>query len=477
MRALAARLPFKLPLPTSPKLPIALFVLALFWTLGPRTLDAPRGAGGDHDHDLDQAGVPTVATTLERLARLPFLKPAGPAAAKLSPQERQEKETLATPPDLVLGPDDADRFCAHYHLQRHNASAWVPETRRPTTPRGPYHRRIYDLLLLTPTTSADMLQLRLASLYPYVDYFVLLEAPPAPATAGSPAAPPPGQGGPPVRRRAVGDDEEEEEEEGGLGDGAPPPLFSPDGEQQQQQDAPPSLLDRIWDTQLRAYHPKLIRHSLSQHSHDFKTGLDWTATTRNALYTRVIPLLNGQRAVRPGDVLLVADAEELVRPVAMKTLRNCDIPDRTTIHTRKYWYSYQWMQVARPGVTRYPEEPAPGAEGEQPQPQQLPLEDRARMLAAAAARRRLAAVGNEWWPHPQATVYRGAETVFPDDLRRNRKMDQYVFGDGGWTCHLCYPTIAETLLKLGDEEVIWFDGPRWKAAGRIVDRAMNGVEL
>lgn len=426
MRALAAKLPFKVPFSSNPKVPIALFVLVLIWTVGPNSLNAPQRYGDD---DL---GVHTVST-FEKLTRLPLLNPR-PAA-----KQEVERDNLATPPGLVLDPEDAEAFCSHYHLQRHNASAWMPPTRRPTQ-RGPNQRRIYDLLLVAPTTSADMLELRLASLYPYVDYFVLLEAPPPPPAPDAAADPYLIQGGPPVRRRAL------------EGEGSQPES--------------PSILDKIWDKRLRAYHPKLIRHSLSQHSHDYKTGLDWTATTRNALYTRVIPLLNGQKKVQPGDVLLVSDPEELVRPVALKMLRNCDIPERTTITTRKYWYSFQWMQIDSPGVTRNLNEPAPGQEGP---------EEKARKIAAASRRRPNA--GNEWWPHPQATVYRGAETVFPDDLRRNRKMDQYVFGDGGWTCHLCYPTITETLFKLGDEDVIWFDGPRWKAAGRIVDRAMNGVEL
>lgn len=427
MRELAARLPFKVPFANNPKLAIALLVLVAIWTIGPKTADAPF--------------------TFERLARLPFFTAANNNNNKLSALQELQKDSLVTPPDLVLGPEAADTFCSRYHLQRHNASAWMPPppAHRPAQ-RRPSQRRIYDLLLISPTTSADMIELRLASLYPYVDYFVLLEAPPPPPT---PDTPPPVQGGPPVRRRAAVE---------GPADGS---------QQQQQQQDTPSLLDRIWDRQLRAYHPKLIRHSLSQHSHDYKTGLDWTATTRNALYTRVIPLLNGQRKVQPGDVLLVSDAEELVRPVAMKMLRNCDIPDRTTISTRKYWYSFQWMQIDSPGVTRSFDPPVEGAP-EAP-------EDKARRIAAASRKRPNA--GNEWWPHPQATVYRGADTIFPDDLRRNRNKDQYVFGDGGWTCHLCYPTITETLFKLGDEDVIWFDGPRWKAAGRVVDRAMNGVEL
>ncbi|PSR97120.1 hypothetical protein BD289DRAFT_335040, partial [Coniella lustricola] len=250
-------------------------------------------------------------------------------------------------------------------------------------------RRIYDLLLITPTTSSEMLELRLASMYAYVDYFILLEVPPSPA--------------------------------------------SPTPE-------PPTLLDVLWN-RLRPYHSRLIRHTLSQHSHDFKTGLDYTATTRNALYTRVIPLLTGAQKVRLGDVLLISDVEELVRPVTLSVLRNCHVPERTTVRTRKYWYSFQWMKIDGLGTT--PPSPLTGP----------------------------------WWPHPQATVFQGADTILPDDLRKQRSQDEYVFGDGGWTCHLCYASISETLAKMGEAGVIWFDGPKWKAAGRVVLRMMKGIDM
>ncbi|KAF3760132.1 family 17 glycosyltransferase, partial [Cryphonectria parasitica EP155] len=250
-------------------------------------------------------------------------------------------------------------------------------------------RRIYDLLVVTSETSADLLEFRLASMYQHIDYFIILETP-SPAKA---------------------------EDSGSSDPSAPPPSIDP-----------PTLLDRIWTSRLSSYHAKIIRHTLSQHAYDFKHGLDHAATTRNAIFTRVIPLLTGAQKVQLGDVLLISDVEEVLRPVTTRVLRNCDIPERTTVRTRRYWYSYHEK-------------------------------------------------GNEWWPHPQATVYQGADTILPDDLRKQRSLDEYVFGDGGWTCHLCYPTISETLVKLGEGGVIWHDGPRWKAAGRVVSKVMKGIDL
>lgn len=418
LRALAARSPLKLSLTPRTKALIAALTLILVWVIGPR-LEFPQ-------HQVTDDDLEAVAPALEDPASLSFL----PSLISRPPKEDKDKADLRTPPGQVLTFADAEVFCRPYHLEPYNASAPLTSFAHARYATPPL-RRIYDLLIVTPTTSADVLRLRLASIYQYVDYVVLLEAPFIPTTKN-----PASSGAEPEPLSAT-------------------PLEAP------------SILDEIWTSHLAAYQSKIIRHTLSQHSHDFKTGLDYAATTRNALYTRVIPLLTGKQKVQLGDVLLISDVEELVRPVALKVLRNCQIPERTTIRTRKYWYSYQWMKVGGRGAT-------PGfdvAESEAPKPEELSPE----MKVALA--RRAAMSGDEWWPHPQATVYQGADTILPDDLRRHRELDQYVLGDGGWTCYLCYPTITELLAKIGEMGVIWSSGPRWKGAGRVVDRVAKGVNM
>ncbi|KAJ4423537.1 hypothetical protein N0V82_001862 [Gnomoniopsis sp. IMI 355080] len=392
LRALAASLPVKSPLrvPLTPRSRalLAAVALVLVWIIGPRTGFRQNTDTGDPDDTLfPQSSV----SIIEEVKTGPFVS---------AHQKDRDLARIPTASDQVLSYSDAEKLCFRFHLEPHNNSAPVglgKHAQHVTTPR-----RIYDLLLITPTTTADMLELHLASMYPYVEYFIMLEAPS-------------------IEKKASADPSRESLS------GAP-------------RIEAPSLLDKIWKDRLSAYHARIIRHSLSQHSHDFKDGLDHEMTTRNAFYTRVIPLLTGKQRVEPGDVLLISDVEELVRPVTMKILRNCAIPERTTIRTRKYWYSYQYMKIS-------------SRAGQELQ------------------------VGNEWWPHPQATVYTGADTILPADLRKHRGQDQYTFADGGWTCYLCDRTITETLAKLNKSGVIWADGPRWKAAGRVVDRVMNGVDL
>lgn len=416
--AIATRASLKLPPGNTPKVVIAVVALILCWTIGPRT--------GFRHHAADD-DLATTEPALEGLRNPPFINPHSSENGKQKAKEKEkDKGDLRVSSDQQLSFAEAEKFCYHYHLQPYNSSNTAKGHYQHASPPG---RRVYDLLVISTTTSADMLELRLASMYQYVDYFIMLEAP-----------------------SVTSKDHAGHANEPSSLTGAPV--------------EPPSPLDKIWTSRLSSYQAKIIRHSLSQHSHDFKDGLDHTATTRNALYTRVIPLLTGSQKVQPGDILLVSDVEELVRPVAMKVLRNCDIPERTTVRTRKYWYSYQWMKVDGRGATPDPQA-AEHRESEDGGVDRKPVHPWLRKDG----------MGNEWWPHPQVTVYQGAETLLPDDLRRNRDLDQYVLGDGGWTCYLCYPTITETLGRIGEMGIIWHDGPRWKAAGRVVDRVAKGIDM
>lgn len=443
LRALAARSPLRLSLSLTPrsKALIAALTLVLVWIVGPRMHFQHHVAEDDLHVSVEPA--------LEELStfRLPFVKSRPPQKDEhLKDLDGAGHADLDTPPDQTLSLSDADKFCSRYHLEPHNASAALAplqHAQRAQHAASP-QRRIYDLLVITPTTSADMLRLRLESMYQYVDYVIMLEAPSvsAPRLGHVPSSPAEPSESPPSDSGASADAADDL-----------------------------SVLDKIWTSHLSRYEPKIIRHSLSQHSHDFKTGLDHAATTRNALYTRVIPLLTGKQKVRLGDVLIISDVEEIVRPIAMKVLRNCNVPERTTIRTRKYWYSYQWMKTDGRGVTPAAAAAAADDGGEPKQEEDGIVKKLASML------KRKKAGGNEWWPHPQVTVYQGADTILPDELRRRRELDEYIFGDGGWTCHLCYPTITEMLAKMGEMGVIWYNGPRWKGAGRVVDRVTSGIDV
>jgi hypothetical protein len=383
----------KLPTTQNGRVLGAAAALVLCWTIG---LSLP--------HHVDDAHL--------NLNKIPIFPKFGP----INPFHRGESHGPASS-GLAAQPDHAHEFCSHFHLELHNSTTVQRDGKVIQAPP----RKIYDLLLVNPETSLDALELHLAQMAPFIDFFVLLESPTIKH--------PPSELAP-----------EPEWWERDLSKPSGP--TSPSHTENSDADTQP-ILDSIWDSLLYPYHNKIIRRSLSQSSADFAPGKDHQAAARNAVYSQVVPLLTGSQKPALGDVLLVSDVEELLRPDTLQVLRNCHIPERVTIRTRKFWYSFQWVRIDKPKAT--PED----SDDSSP----------------------------EWWPHPQATLYQGPGTVLPNDLRRERNDDYYVFGNGGWTCQLCYGMIKDTLVKAGQHGLIWYDGPRWKSAGRIVDRFRSGVDL
>ncbi|ROW09075.1 hypothetical protein VMCG_02886 [Cytospora schulzeri] len=365
----------------------------------------------------------------------PALFPSNPDPPSSLVPEQNYASVSST--DLILGPAGLEALCSHFHLEVYN-------TTTPMKDGQPLHRpprKIYDLLLITPETSVDVLELHLAQTSPFVDYFILLESPSIANFIPKPETPP--------------EPEWWERDESHI-QAAPPggSLSSPASTAEEL-----SFLERIWESRLYPYHDKIIRRTLSQFSSDFAPGKDHEAAARNAVYTQVVPFLTGMQKAEIGDVLILSDVEELMRPVTLQVLRNCDIPHITTVRTRKYWYSFQWVRMDTG-------EAAPEPEGG-PDAAHLKVSDNPASKEPS----------HERWSHPQVTLYEGTETFLPMDLRNDRSKDEYVFVDGGWTCKLCYGSISETLEKAGEMGLIWHHGPRWKAAGRLVDRITRGIDL
>lgn len=413
----------KIPSTHNGRVVAAAAALVLCWTIG---LNLPHRADDEH------------------------LNPR-PASAKFAPSYPSHPGQNHGPASSGVAPqpDETEDFCSHFHLEPHNSTT-VQEDGQIT--QGP-PRKIYDLLLIDPETSLDALELHLAQMAPFVDFFVLLE---------SPSIKPPPPERPP----------EPQWWERDLSKITDPSSLPPSDDS--DADAQP-ILDGIWDTLLSSYHKKIIRRSLSQSSSDFAAGKDHPAAARNAVYSQVVPLLTGSQKAALGDVLLVSDVEELVRPDTMEVLRNCHIPERVTIRTRKYWYSFQWFKIDEP------EDPVRKKTPSKEEPRSLGERDEKGKGASDDKETKKKEISDgsspEWWTHPQATLYQGPETVLPNDLRKDRSKDDYVFGNGGWTCQLCYGMITDTLVKAGQQGLIWHDGPRWKGAGRIVDRIRKGVDL
>jgi beta-1,4-mannosyl-glycoprotein beta-1,4-N-acetylglucosaminyltransferase len=236
-------------------------------------------------------------------------------------------------------------------------------------------RKIYDLVLVD--TELDWLEIRMHELQHQVDYFVILEATST------------------FTRK-------------------PKPLHVK------------SNFDRFRD-----FHPKIIYHTLNLDH--IKDSIAWERESycRNSLFDAVFPFLRGPAAPELGDVILVSDSDEIPSRSAVTTLRNCQFPERTTLRSQFFYYSFQWRHVG------------------------------------------------EDWHHPQATFYQGLNrTLKPEDLRMSHNGVAWDLRNAGWHCSWCFSTVAEMIHKIeswshADESA----EPQLKDPSEIARRIRNGLDI
>lgn len=253
----------------------------------------------------------------------------------------------------------------------------------------PRPRKLYDLILLS--TELDWLEIRLHTLAPHVDYFVVVESP----TTFT---------------------------------GRPKPLWLQDN----------------W-SRFAAFHHKII-HRVVEDGSPSRFIWDHEDWLRNSMLREVFfPGLQGDLGVfaaSEGDVLVVSDVDEIVRPEAMVVLRHCDFPARLTLRSDFYYYSFQWRH-------RGPQ-----------------------------------------WAHPEATVYKGKDTLLPNSLRQNlldegwaplaalrRWRDHGTLANAGWHCSSCFATVAEMQTKLHSFSHQELDTEENRDKKVILSRVREGKDL
>ena len=283
----------------------------------------------------------------------------------------------------IASPQDADELCA-----AHDFSPAKPIT-VPGAHGPDRKRRVYDLFLLS--TELDWLEVRLNTLYQYVDYFVIVES----------------------DRTFTG---------------LPKPLW----------------LREHWP-KFETFHRKIIYVIVEDKVNSTRTW-DHEDAFRNALLYETLPQIAGtEQEPRYGDALIVSDIDEVPRPETIKLLRYCDFPDRLTLRSRFYYYSFQWLH-----------------RGEQ-------------------------------WAHPQATVYRGlSSTISPKDLRNGEDDDRLGNGlfrplqrawqkaeifDAAWHCSSCFRTVKEMQTKMQSFSHTPWNTEENRDPKVIVERVRNGLDL
>jgi beta-1,4-mannosyl-glycoprotein beta-1,4-N-acetylglucosaminyltransferase len=285
---------------------------------------------------------------------------------------------LSLSPSVILAgdshpfPKDVSSKC-----RTHGFTPWIVRERT---------RKVYDLFLMS--TELDWFEIRLHTLSPYVDYFVVVES----------------------RTTFTG---------------KPKPLYLRDS----------------WD-RFKQFHDKIIYREVEDLVHSERVW-DHEDFFRNSLFTEVFPDLAKTNArANTGDVLVVSDLDEIPRPETMALLRWCHFPDRLTLGSDFYYYSFQWRH-----------------DGPQ-------------------------------WPGPHATTFRGPATITPNNLRQGllgtgwapiaafrRWRDRATLWDAGWHCSSCFATVEEVLAKMGAFSHMALDTPENRDRPTLVNRVRNGLDL
>lgn len=155
----------------------------------------------------------------------------------------------------------------------------------------PHNRKVYDLFLISD--DLDWLEIRLNTLAPHVDYFVIVES----------------------NKTFTGQ----------------PKLLH---------------LKANW-SRFSKFHDKIIHHVAEDPEARLGTS-SWAheEVFGNALLYSTFPtLLFTDREAKEGDILLVSNVDEIPKPDTLTVLRYCYVPDRVTLHSQSYQNSFQWLHI------------------------------------------------------------------------------------------------------------------------------------
>jgi beta-1,4-mannosyl-glycoprotein beta-1,4-N-acetylglucosaminyltransferase len=254
-------------------------------------------------------------------------------------------------------------------------------------------RKIYDMFLFHQ--ELDWLEIRLNTLSPYVDYFVIVEGKTTFTNMAKPAV---------------------------------------------------LEVEENWEN-VTAFRNQVMYHALEDPINSQRSW-DHEDFYRDGLLKETFPHYAGKpQQLNYGDVLIVADIDEVPKPETVMLLRYCNFPSRLTIRSHFYYYSYQWEH-----------------RGSQ-------------------------------WAHPQVTYYRGPDnTITPNNLRHGdegprwplplffmrpiaRWFQKADLFSATWHCSSCFSTLKEMRSKMESFSHSKWNTPENREPKTIVERVRHGLDL
>ena len=266
--------------------------------------------------------------------------------------------------DLSIAPNTPDLLPVEEAKHYCQTRRWEP------FPNRDKKRKVYDLFMIN--TELDWMEVRLGELASQVDYFVVLES-----------------------------DVDFKDR--------PKPLY----------------VQENWQ-RFAKWHHQIIHHVLNTTGHPVLNNDAWGREhfSRDAMLTQVFPTLSGLPQPQMGDVILVSDVDEIPRPEVIKSLRNCQFPERLTLRTTYYRYSFQWL------------------------------------------------LREEEWIHPQATVWKGNDTVHPEELRMGKHDGEILHA--GWHCSSCLSSFKDMAKKIDSFSHNELNKPEFKNPKEVLRRVREG---
>ena len=304
--------------------------------------------------------------------------------------------------DTVITSDDISFVSSDKHLSTltrdalcsaHNVPSYHPHT-----PDIHHRRKVYDLFMLN--TELDWLEIRLHELASQVDYFVILEAP----TTFT---------------------------------GLPKQMYFQDNKDMFKE-FEGKIIHHVLEPPEKGHPGHVANGTYIPGTPEYESHA-WTMERyqRDAMFTQVLPFLTDKAAPNEDDVIIVSDIDEIPRPATVQLLRECHFGRLTTLRSKFYYYSFQWLHH-----------------------------------------------GKEW-AHPQATTYHGPNfTVLPASLREMDgsilsipSTEKQTIWNSSWHCSSCFATLSELLNKMKSFSHTNLNEEKFRNEERIIEHIRKGKDL
>jgi beta-1,4-mannosyl-glycoprotein beta-1,4-N-acetylglucosaminyltransferase len=139
--------------------------------------------------------------------------------------------------------------------------------------------------------------------------------------------------------------------------------------------------------------------------------------------------------LRIGDIVIVGDVDEIVRPEILYSLKACEGYDGTkiTFYSKNYYYAYSVRDVT--------DKPA------------------------------------SIWPHPDGSVYKGTDIDLQMLRIEKRVKRTFDINDAGWHCSFFFPTLSQMRNKLHSTPHVEFSTPQILNRSNIVNSVRYAIDI